>query len=85
MMQQIAPGAFRMTHYAFATGVMAATKWLTGWVSGPIFARLLDHNYSKFFTFVLIASIPPVILAFIAPFPKRYDDDATPSSTAGGH
>jgi PAT family beta-lactamase induction signal transducer AmpG len=81
MMQQIAPGAFRMTHYAFATGIMAMTKWLTGWVSGPLFAHF-DHNYAKFFTFVLFASIPPVILAFIAPFPKRYDDSA-PSAAAG--
>jgi PAT family beta-lactamase induction signal transducer AmpG len=82
MMQQIAPGAFRMTHYAFATGIMAMTKWLTGWISGPIFAHF-GHNYAKFFTFVLVASIPPVILAFIAPFPKRYDD--TTPSTAAGH
>jgi PAT family beta-lactamase induction signal transducer AmpG len=82
MMQQIAPGNFRMTHYAFATGIMAMTKWLTGWISGPIFAHF-GHSYAKFFTFVLIASIPPVILAFIAPFPKRYDDSAP--STAAGH
>ncbi|MBK9991745.1 MAG: MFS transporter [Verrucomicrobia bacterium] len=82
MMQQIAPGAFRMTHYAFATGIMAMTKWLTGWISGPIFAHF-EHSYAKFFTFVLIASIPPVILAFVAPFPKRYDDSA--QTPAAGH
>jgi MFS transporter, PAT family, beta-lactamase induction signal transducer AmpG len=77
MMQQIAPGNFRMSHYAFATGIMAATKWLTGWISGPIFAQYLDHNYAKFFTFVLFASIPPVILAFVAPFPHKYTDQTT--------
>ncbi len=83
MMQQIAPGAFRMTHYAFATGVMAATKWVTGWISGPIFAQYLGESYPSFFTFVLFASIPPVILAFLAPFPHRAHDDAIRGG--GGH
>jgi PAT family beta-lactamase induction signal transducer AmpG len=79
MMQQIAPGAFRMTHYAFATGVMAMTKWITGWISGPLFKHF-DHNYAWFFTFVLIASIPPAIFAWFAPFPQKNDDQM---ATAG--
>lgn len=82
MMQQIAPGPFKMTHYAFATGVMAATKWLTGWISGPIFGTLLGHSYPAFFTFVLFASIPPAILAFLAPFPQRAHDD---TAAGAGH
>ena len=73
MMQQIAPGAFKMTHYAFATGIMAMTKWITGWISGPLFKHL-DHNYAWFFTFVLIASIPPAVFAWFAPFPQKYDE-----------
>lgn len=81
MMQQLAPGDFRMTHYAFATGIMAMTKWLTGWISGPIFTYF-QENYAHFFTFVLIASIPPVLLAWFAPFPHRY---AEPSAPAAGH
>src|SRR5471032_541875 len=40
MMQQIAQGPFKMTHYAFATGVMALTKWSTGSVSGWIYSAL---------------------------------------------
>jgi PAT family beta-lactamase induction signal transducer AmpG len=76
MMQQIAPGPFRMTHYAFATGFMAATKWITGWITGPVFARFLGESYSAFFTFVLFASIPPAILAFLAPFPQKAHDEA---------
>ena len=75
MMQQIAPGAFKMTHYAFATGIMAMTKWITGWISGPLFKHL-DHNYAWFFTFVLIASIPPAVFAWFAPFPQKYDEQA---------
>jgi PAT family beta-lactamase induction signal transducer AmpG len=82
MMQQIAPGSFKMTHYAFATGVMAMTKWITGWISGGIF-KYFDHNYAWFFTFVLVASIPPAIFAWFAPFPQKYED--APGAAAAGH
>ncbi|MEO5688953.1 MAG: MFS transporter [Burkholderiaceae bacterium] len=68
MMQQIAPGPFKMTHYAFATGVMALTKWATGSVSGWVYAAF-DHRYAPYFAFVLAASIPPLIFAWRAPFP----------------
>ena len=46
MMQQIAPGPFKMTHYAFATGVMAMTKWITGSISGFVFV-LLNQSYAS--------------------------------------
>ena len=68
MMQQVAPGPFKMTHYAMATGVMAMTKWSTGTVSGWVWGAL-EHNYSSFFGFVLVASVLPVVLAWFAPFP----------------
>jgi len=70
MMQQVAPGPLKMTHYAFATGVMALTKWATGTVSGWVFGAC-GHHYATFFSFVLIASVPPVIFAWLAPFPHR--------------
>lgn len=82
MMQQIAPGPFKMTHYAFATGIMALTKLVTGPLSAVVF-RALNHNYPSFFTFVLLASIPPIILAWFAPFPQP-DETAEPAP-AGGH
>ena len=68
MMQQVSPGDFKMSHYAFATGVMAGSKWATGTISGFVYG-LLGHNYPHFFLFVIAASIPPVLLALIAPFP----------------
>jgi len=77
MMQQIAPGPFKMTHYAFATGVMALTKWATGTVSGAVYGAF-DHHYATFFGFVLIASIPPIIFAWLAPFPHREQHDRVP-------
>jgi len=67
MMQQIAPGPFQMTHYAFATGVMALTKLATGPLSKYVYLYC-DRSYPSFFTFVLLASIPPIIIARFAPF-----------------
>jgi PAT family beta-lactamase induction signal transducer AmpG len=68
MMQQIAPGPFTMSHYAFATGVMALTKLATGWASAFVY-RACGQHYQTFFLFVLVASIPPLIFAWFAPFP----------------
>ncbi|MDR7272422.1 PAT family beta-lactamase induction signal transducer AmpG [Pelomonas saccharophila] len=73
MMQQIAPGPFRMAHYAMATGVMALTKWGTGSVSGLLW-NYVNHQYVSFFGWVLIFSIPPVILAWLAPFPHDHEE-----------
>ena len=77
MMQQIAPGPFKMTHYAFATGVMAMTKWSTGSISGWVF-DLCGQHYATFFTFVLVASIPPIVFAWLAPFPQSYERVSEP-------
>ena len=70
MMQQLAPGPFKMTHYAMATGVMALTKWATGSVSGWVYAAVGQH-YASFFGLVLLFSIPPIVLAWLAPFPVK--------------
>jgi PAT family beta-lactamase induction signal transducer AmpG len=70
MMQQVAPGPFRMAHYAMATGVMAMTRWSTGSVSGWVWGWV-GHDYAQFFTWVLVFSVPPVLLAWFAPFPHR--------------
>jgi PAT family beta-lactamase induction signal transducer AmpG len=77
MMQQIAPGPFKMTHYAFATGVMGLTKWSTGWLSGHVY-EWFQHNYLHFFGFVLLASVPPILLAWFAPFPILNDESGKP-------
>ncbi|MFZ5547274.1 MAG: MFS transporter [Pseudomonadota bacterium] len=75
MMQQIAPGPFKMTHYAFATGVMALTKWSTGSVSGWVWGWV-GHDYTTFFALVLAFSVPPIILAWLAPFPHASTHEA---------
>jgi MFS transporter, PAT family, beta-lactamase induction signal transducer AmpG len=75
MMQQIAPGKYKMTHYAFATAWMNVVLWPTQTVSGKLADWL---GYKGFFIFVLIASIPSIIAAWKAPFPNPpdLDDDA---------
>jgi PAT family beta-lactamase induction signal transducer AmpG len=73
MMQQIAPGPMRMTHYAMATGVMALTKWATGTASGWLWNGV-GHHYLSFFSWVLLFSIPPVVLAWFAPFPHKEEE-----------
>jgi PAT family beta-lactamase induction signal transducer AmpG len=76
MMQQVSPGPFRMAHYAMATGVMALTKWSTGTVSGWVWGWV-GHNYTVFFGLVLVFSLPPIVLAWLAPFPHA-QQAATP-------
>jgi PAT family beta-lactamase induction signal transducer AmpG len=72
MMQQIAPGKYKMTHYAFATSLMNLVLIPTQAFSGK-FADWM--GYRHYFIFVLIASIPSVIAAWKAPFPDPPDED----------
>jgi MFS transporter, PAT family, beta-lactamase induction signal transducer AmpG len=67
MMQQIAPGAFQMTHYAFATALMNLVLVPTQTASGPLADAL---GYRAFFLVVMLASIPSVLAAWLAPFPR---------------
>jgi len=68
MMQELSPGKYRTAHYAFATGVMALTMLSTGTISGQIQEWL---GYQRFFLFVLAASVPPLVFAWLAPFSQR--------------
>jgi PAT family beta-lactamase induction signal transducer AmpG len=68
MMQELSPGRYRTAHYAFATGIMALNMMLTGMVSGRIQTAL---HYPMFFAFVLMVSIPPVVIAWFAPFQSQ--------------
>jgi len=68
MMQQISPGRFHMTHYAFANSIMNLTLVPTQMVSGP----LADHfGYKTYFIIVMVAAIPSVLGAVFAPFPRK--------------
>jgi PAT family beta-lactamase induction signal transducer AmpG len=76
MMQQIAPGKYKMTHYAYATAFMNLVLVPTQAASG----KLADWmGYRPYFIFVAIASIPSIWAAWKAPFPNPKDEDGTES------
>jgi PAT family beta-lactamase induction signal transducer AmpG len=83
MMQQIAPGKYKMTHYSYATAMMNLVLIPTQAASGPVADWL---GYKAFFIFVLIMSIPSVIIAWKAPFPdpKDVSDDAEENGSSPG-
>ena len=67
MMQQIAPGKFKMTHYAFATAFMNLVLVPTQMVSGPLADMM---GFKEFFWLVMAACIPSLVAAWFAPFPQ---------------
>lgn len=67
MMQQLAPGRFKMTHYAFATALMNLVLVPTQMASGPL-ADLL--GFREYFWLVMFAAIPSLLAAWFAPFPQ---------------
>jgi PAT family beta-lactamase induction signal transducer AmpG len=65
MMQQIAPGKYKMAHYAFATGVMNLGLMIPSALSGFISDFL---GYRHFFLWVMIATIPAFLVTWLVPF-----------------
>ena len=71
MMQQISPGKYHMTHYAFCTSIMNLVLWPTTAVSG----FLADYlGYLTFFIIVMFATIPSFLAAWYAPFPRTEEE-----------
>ncbi len=70
MMQQISPGKYHMTHYAYCTALMNIMLVPTQMISGP----LADHfGYKTYFIIVMFAAIPSLLAAWYAPFPRKVD------------
>ncbi|TDO04786.1 MFS transporter [Sunxiuqinia elliptica] len=65
MMQQVAPGKYKMAHYAFASGIMNLGFMLPGMLSGFLSDSI---GYKSFFLFVLVAMIPSFFAAKFVPF-----------------
>ncbi len=65
MMQQIAPGKYKMAHYAFATSLMQLGFMLPSMISGFISDYL---GYEHFFIWVMIATIPSFLITYLVPF-----------------
>lgn len=65
MMQQIAPGKYKMAHYAFATGLMSLGMMIPSMLSGLISDWL---GYRDFFLWVMAATIPSFLVTWLVPF-----------------
>jgi PAT family beta-lactamase induction signal transducer AmpG len=65
MMQQIAPGKYKMAHYAFATALMNLGFMLPSMISGYISDFF---GYKSFFLWVMLATIPSFLVAWFVPF-----------------
>nr|WP_294926573.1 MFS transporter [uncultured Flavobacterium sp.] len=65
----VAEGESKTAHYALATGFMALGMMLPGMVSGYIQQYL---GYQNFFIWVLLATIPGLILSRFLLFPKDF-------------
>ncbi len=66
MMQQVAPGNFKMAHYAFATGIMNLGFMIPSMLSGMLSDAV---GYRSFFLWVLVATIPSFLITWLVPFP----------------
>jgi PAT family beta-lactamase induction signal transducer AmpG len=75
MMQQIAPGPYKTAHYTIATALMGACMMSTGAVSGYLQKWI---GYQWFFTIVLIAAAPSILVTLLAPF--HHPDSAGPGA-----
>ena len=71
MMQNIAPGKYKMAHYAFGSGLMNLGFMIPSMVSGFVSDLL---GYKEFFIWVLIATIPAFIVTWLVPLAKVEDD-----------
>ncbi len=77
MMQQVAPGAHKMAHYAFASGLMNLGYMFAGMISGMLSDWL---GYKQFFIIVAIAMIPALVVSRIIPF--QYPDNSAEEAKA---
>ncbi len=65
MMQQVAPGKYKMAHYAFATGIMNLGFMIPSMISGYLSDLL---GYKIFFIWVLVATIPAFLATYFVPY-----------------
>lgn len=87
LMQQLAPGSYATTHYAFGTGLMGLCGMVTGVLSGHLQEAM---GYVSYFVFVMVATIPSFLACWFAPFhhddgsggTERLRSDPSPASSA---
>ncbi len=81
LMQQLAPGKYMTTHYAFGTGLMGLCGMVTGVISGHLQQQL---GYISYFVFVMVATIPSFLACWFAPFNNK-EDAPQPATVQAAH
>ncbi|PWS26314.1 MFS transporter [Pedobacter yonginense] len=71
MMQNIAPGKYKMAHYAFGSGLMNLGFMIPSMISGVLSDYL---GYKSFFIWVLVATIPAFIVTWLVPLQPVQED-----------
>jgi PAT family beta-lactamase induction signal transducer AmpG len=79
MMQQIAPGKYKMAHYAFATSLMQLGFMIPSMISGIVSDYL---GYQHFFMWVMVATIPSFLITWFVPFRNTDADQALAQAAA---
>ena len=75
IMQNIAPGKYKMAHYAFASGLTNLGFMIPSMISGFVSDFL---GYKEFFIWVLIATIPAFIVTWLVPLAKVQEEEPAP-------
>ena len=78
IMQQIAPGKYKMAHYAFGSGLMNLGFMIPSMVSGFVSDYL---GYKEFFIWVLISTIPAFLITWLVPLATQAELEATSNKT----
>ncbi|HEV7331702.1 MAG TPA: MFS transporter [Flavisolibacter sp.] len=73
IMQVVAPGPYKMAHYAFGSAVANAGFLLSSSFSGQLSDWLGYHN---FFIWVMFATIPAFLVTWLVPLPKKKEEQA---------
>jgi PAT family beta-lactamase induction signal transducer AmpG len=73
IMQNIAPGPYKMAHYAFGSGIMNLGFMIPSMISGLLSDYL---GYRDFFIWVMIATIPAFVISWLVPLKKQEEVEA---------
>jgi PAT family beta-lactamase induction signal transducer AmpG len=80
MMQEIAPGKYQTAHYAFANSLMNLGLIVPGAISGFVQMAL---GYRNFFIWVLLSSVPALILVRFIPIGEKQRAAAVAAACEG--
>jgi len=73
IMQQMAPGKYKMAHYAFGSGLTSLGFMLPSMISGFVSDKI---GYQYFFIWVLISTIPAFLISWLVPLPNLEQENS---------